>query len=92
MIIGETVRTPESLDVSILCLMWVIVDPEKAERELLLAGGSDNRVRVLRMNKGEQGMWGSLNIFGMFGTQQGAILALAQNTTYLATASGQCYR
>lgn len=70
--------------------MWVSVNPDEAEPELLLAGGSNKRVTVLKRNKRENGMLGTLEIVGLLGAQLGVILALAQNSTYLATASGQC--
>lgn len=89
-ITGEMIKTPEILDVSILCLMWVSVNPDEAEPELLLAGGGDKRVRVLKRNERENGMLGTLETVGLLGAQLGAILALAQSSTYLATASGQC--
>lgn len=84
-------KTPEILDVSILCLMWVSVNPYVAEPELLLAGGSDKRVRVLKRNERENGMLGTLEMVGLLGAQLGVILALAQSSTHLATASGQCW-
>lgn len=85
------IKTPEILDVSILCLMWVSVNPDEAEPELLLAGGSDKRVRVLKRSERENGMLGTLEMVGLLGAQLGVILALAQSSTYLATASGQCW-
>lgn len=85
------IKTPEILDVSILCLMWVSVNPDEAEPELLLAGGSDKRVRVLKRNESENGMLGTLEMVGLLGAQLGVILALAQSSTHLATASGQCW-
>lgn len=88
-LIGETIKTPVGLDVSILCLMWVSVDHDGGEPELLVAGGSDKRVRVLKRNKRENGMLSTLEMIGLSGAHRGAILAMAQNTTYLATASGQ---
>lgn len=90
-ITGEMIMIPEILDVSILCLMWASVNPDVAEPELLLAGGSDKCIRVLKRNKRENGMLGTLETVGLLGPQLGAILSLAQNSTYLATGSGQCY-
>lgn len=81
------IKTPENLDVSILCLMWISVDPN----ELLVAGGSDKRVRILKRNKREHGMLDTLEEIGLIGAQQGIIQALAQNSKYLATASGKCW-
>lgn len=84
------IKTPENLNVSILCLMWVSVNPDEAEAELLIAGASDKRMRVLKRNKRENGILGTLELVGPLGPQSGVILAVAQNSTYLATASGQC--
>lgn len=81
-------KTPEALDVSILCMMWVNTDHDEGE-ELLVAGRSDKCVGVLKRNKRENGTLGTLKVIGLYGTQHGNILALAQNSTYLATASGQ---
>lgn len=83
------IKTPVVLDVSILCLMWVSVDHDGGGPELLVAGGSDKCVRVLKRNKRENGMLGTLEMIGLCGAHHGVILAMAQNTTYLATASGQ---
>lgn len=82
--------TSKDLDVSILSLMWVVLDLEQAEPELLLSGGSDKRVRVWKRKEGEEGMLGGLKMFGLFRAQPGVSLAFAQNSTYLATASGLC--
>ncbi|XP_032388427.1 telomerase protein component 1 isoform X2 [Etheostoma spectabile] len=76
-----------TLDVSIPSLLWVALDAEQGEPGLLLSGGSDKRVRVWKRKAGEEGLLGGLEMSGMFGVQQGTILALAQNSTYLATAS-----
>lgn len=88
-ITGEAIKTPEILDVSVLCLMWVRANADEAEPQLLLAGGGDKRVRVFKRSNGENGMLGTLEMVGIFGAQQGAVLAFAQNSTHLATASGQ---
>lgn len=80
------------LDLSILSLMWVVVDPEQTEPELLLSAGSDKCVRAWKRKAGEVGMLGGLEFFGMLGGQPGIVLALAQNSTYLATASGDSSR
>ncbi|XP_070701511.1 telomerase protein component 1 [Pempheris klunzingeri] len=84
---GEKIWAPEDLDVSVQCLLWVVLDAEQSEPELLVSAGSDKRMRVWRRNEGEQGMLGGLKMWGTFGVQTGIILALAQNSTYLATAS-----
>ncbi|XP_056913598.1 telomerase protein component 1 isoform X2 [Takifugu flavidus] len=87
---GEMTKTPEVLDVSILCMMWVNMDHDEGEPELLVAGRSDKCVGVLKRNKRENGTLGTLKVIGLCGTQHGDILALAQNATYLATASDDC--
>nr|XP_020446912.1 telomerase protein component 1-like isoform X2 [Monopterus albus] len=84
---GEMIWASRDLDVSILCLLWVVLGAEQTEPDLLVSGGSDKRLRVWKRKEGEEGMLGGLQMLGMFGVQQGAILALAQNSTYLATAS-----
>ncbi|XP_028448639.1 telomerase protein component 1 isoform X2 [Perca flavescens] len=76
-----------TLDVSILSLLWVVLDAEQSEPGLLLSGGSDKCVRVWKRKAGEEGLLGCLEMSGTFGVQAGTILALAQNSTYLATAS-----
>ncbi|XP_039671900.1 telomerase protein component 1 isoform X3 [Perca fluviatilis] len=76
-----------TLDVSILSLLWVVLDAEQSEPGLLLSGGSDKRVRVWKRKAGEEGLLGGLEMSGTFGVQAGTILALAQNSTYLAMAS-----
>lgn len=79
----------EGLDVSILSLLWVVLDAEQTEPELLLSAGSDKRVRVWKRKEEEKGLLGGLTMWGMFSGQSGVVLALAQNSTYLATASGK---
>ncbi|XP_049888722.1 telomerase protein component 1 isoform X1 [Epinephelus moara] len=80
---GESIWDSGSLDVSVLCLLWVISDAE----ELLLSAGSDKRLRVWKRKEEEKGLLGGLEWCGLFGVQTGVVLALAQNSTYLATAS-----
>ncbi|KAI2667743.1 Telomerase protein component 1 [Labeo rohita] len=74
---GEKVWASEDLPVSMLCLMWM----EDKETELLLSGGMDHRLRVWE-RQGE-----NLVSIGSFGAQKGPILALAQNSTCMASAS-----
>ncbi|RXN33639.1 telomerase component 1 [Labeo rohita] len=74
---GEKVWASEDLPVSMLCLMWM----EDKETELLLSGGMDHRLRVWE-RQGE-----NLVSIGSFGAQKGPILALAQNSTCVASAS-----
>ncbi|XP_042353328.1 telomerase protein component 1 isoform X2 [Plectropomus leopardus] len=80
---GERIWEPELLTVSVQCLLWVVSEAE----ELLLSSGSDKLVRVWKRKEEEKGLLGGLEMSGLFGGQQGAIQALAQNSTYLATAS-----
>lgn len=92
LIVAKKIWSSENLDVSVLSLLWVVVDAEQTEPKLLVSGGSDKRLRVWKRKGGEEGMLGGLGMLGTFGVQTGAILALAQNSTYLATASGKCYQ
>ncbi|KAI3374681.1 hypothetical protein L3Q82_021258 [Scortum barcoo] len=78
------------LDVSVLCLLWVVLDPEQTEPELLVSAGKDKHLKSWKREEGEVGMLGGLKMQGLFGVQSGAILALAQNSTYLASASDDC--
>ncbi|XP_059200044.1 telomerase protein component 1 [Centropristis striata] len=78
------------LYVSVLSLLWVVLDAEKTEPDLLLTGGSDKRVRVWKRKEGVEGLLGGLEMWGTFGAQQAVVLAFAQNSTYLATASDDC--
>lgn len=90
MIAGEVIWASDHFDVAVLCLLWVCLDEEQEAPGLLLSGGGDKRVRVWKKEEeGEEGMLGGLKMWGMFGVQPGVILALAQNSTCLATASGE---
>ncbi|XP_034470516.1 telomerase protein component 1 isoform X3 [Hippoglossus hippoglossus] len=84
---GKIIWSSRDLDVSILCLLWVALDAEQTKPELLVSGGSDKHLRVWRREEGEEGTFGGLGMVGTLGVQPGDILALAQNSTYLATAS-----
>ncbi|KAK6310921.1 hypothetical protein J4Q44_G00189760 [Coregonus suidteri] len=80
---GERTWASKDLRVSILCLMWLAAE----EPDLLVSGGGDQRLRVWRrQEEGEADMV----LLGRFGLQQGPILALAQNSSYLASASDDC--
>ncbi len=81
--VGEKVWSSEDLPVSMLCLMWM----EAKGTELLLSGGMDHRLRVWE-KQGENPE--NLVLMGSFGVQKGPILDLAQNSTFMASASGQC--
>ncbi|XP_031721049.1 telomerase protein component 1 [Anarrhichthys ocellatus] len=84
---GEKIWDSTDLDVSILSLLWVVLDAEQTEPELLLSAGSDKRVRVWKKEDEEKGLLGGLKMWGMFNVQPGTVQTLAQNSTYLATAS-----
>ncbi|KAL0966294.1 hypothetical protein UPYG_G00293480 [Umbra pygmaea] len=79
---GEKKWASEDLQVSILCLMWLTAE----EPEVLVAGGGDQQLRVWRKQEGGEVMV----VQGCFGVQKGPILALAQNSSYLASASDDC--
>ncbi|XP_054870069.1 telomerase protein component 1 isoform X2 [Amphiprion ocellaris] len=87
LVTGEKVWN--TTETSVQCLLWITLDPEKTEPELLLAGGEDSNLRAWKKKEGEEGMMGGLESVGMFTAQTGTILAMAQNTTYLATASDE---
>ncbi|XP_051989952.1 telomerase protein component 1 isoform X1 [Xyrauchen texanus] len=76
----EKVWASEKLQVSMLCVMWM----EAEGAELLLAGGMDHHLRVWERQKESLE---SLVLIESFGVQQGPILALAQNSTHVASAS-----
>lgn len=80
--VGEKVWASEELQVSMLCLMLL----EGGGTELLLSGSMDHRLRVWE-RQGENSE--SLVSVGSFGVQKGSILALAQISTCVASASGQ---
>ncbi|XP_041849088.1 telomerase protein component 1 isoform X3 [Melanotaenia boesemani] len=84
---GEKIWTSRDLDMSVQCMLWVVVDAEQNEPELLVSGGSDKLLRVWKRQDEEEALMGGLISLGVFGVQTGTILALAQNSTYLATAS-----
>ncbi|XP_067330368.1 telomerase protein component 1-like isoform X2 [Channa argus] len=81
---GEKIWASSDLDTSILCLLWVVMDAEQTELDLLVSG--DKKLRVWK-RKEEEGKLGGLEMLKMFGVQLGTILVLAQNSTYLATGS-----
>ncbi|XP_034009134.1 telomerase protein component 1 [Trematomus bernacchii] len=83
---GERIWDSGSLDVSVLCLLWVVLDSEQTQLELLLSGGSDKRVRVWKRKLTEEGLLEGLEMVSMFGVM-GGILAFTQNSTSLATSS-----
>ncbi|KAM7411194.1 hypothetical protein PAMA_021262 [Pampus argenteus] len=84
---GDEIWASKFVGVSTLCLLWVAVGAKQTAPELLVSAGGDKRLRVWKRKEGEEGTLGGLTEFGMFGVQPGVILALAQNSTYLAAAS-----
>ncbi|KAK1786294.1 hypothetical protein P4O66_017995 [Electrophorus voltai] len=78
---GNRVWSSEDLRLSVPCLLWL----EAPGGQQLLAGALDCRLR-LWSGQGARGTE-SLALRGAFGIQRGAILALAQNSTYVASAS-----
>lgn len=75
---------------SVPCMLWVTLEAEQIEAELLVSGGSDKCLRVWKRKRDEEGVKEGLEMVRVFGVQSGSILALARNSTYLATASGGC--
>ncbi|XP_076004494.1 telomerase protein component 1 isoform X2 [Genypterus blacodes] len=86
---GERLWATEDLQVSIMCLMWLSVEAEQdGGPELLVSGGADRHLMLWKRQRGgEEEILGALTLMGEFGVQQGSILALAQNSSYLASAS-----
>ncbi|KAM7405298.1 hypothetical protein PAMP_012571 [Pampus punctatissimus] len=84
---GEEIWASKFMGVSTLCLLWVAVGAKQTAPELLVSAGGDKRLRVWKRKGGEEGTLEGLTEFGMFAVQPGVILALAQNSTYLAAAS-----
>ncbi|XP_030607193.1 telomerase protein component 1 [Archocentrus centrarchus] len=84
---GEKIWASRDLDVSVSCMLWVTLEVEQIEAELLVSGGSDKCLRVWKRKQDEEGVMEGLEMTSVFGVQSGTILALAQNSTYLATAS-----
>ncbi|KAL3988827.1 nuclear receptor co-repressor 2 [Sarotherodon galilaeus] len=85
---GEKLWASVDLDVSVPCMLWVVLEAEQTDTDLLVSGGSDKCLRVWKRKQEEEGMMEVLEMVGVFGVQSGTIQALAQNSTYLATASG----
>ncbi|CAL8278850.1 unnamed protein product [Lota lota] len=80
----------EDLRVSVLCLLWLSApdtDTEPAGAELLVSAGADNHLRVWKKTEELKGGEVKLVPVGDFGVQKGDILALAQNSSHLASAS-----
>ncbi|XP_053502261.1 telomerase protein component 1 isoform X2 [Ictalurus furcatus] len=77
---GGCVWSSENLRVSMLCALWL----QAAADDLLLCGGFDQRLRLWRKQRGHED---ALTLTGVFGVQKGAVLALNQNSTHVASAS-----
>ncbi|XP_048867446.1 telomerase protein component 1 [Brienomyrus brachyistius] len=75
---GEMLWSSENFSESVQCLVWI---GTQKEAELLVTGGGD---KIMRMWKR---MEASLELQGSFGTQQGAVVAMAQSPSFLASAS-----
>ncbi|KAM7379694.1 hypothetical protein PAMP_005228 [Pampus punctatissimus] len=84
---GKEIWACKLVDVSILSLLWVHVDAEQTAPELLVSAGGDKRLRLWKRKGGVEELLGGLTEIGTSAVQSGVILALAQNSTYLATAS-----
>ncbi|XP_074544766.1 telomerase protein component 1-like [Halichoeres trimaculatus] len=87
---GEKIWDSRYFVESVPCLRWVYVDAEQTEPELLVSAGSDVRLRIWKKKEGEEGLRGCLDQCGVFRHQLKPILAMEQNSTYLATASDDC--
>ncbi|XP_041659020.1 telomerase protein component 1-like [Cheilinus undulatus] len=83
---GEKIWQPDFLNVTVLSMRWVYVKTELTETELLVTAGSDIRLRIWKKKDEELGLLGGLYEFGLFACQR-CVLAIEQNSTYLATAS-----
>ncbi|XP_023688332.2 telomerase protein component 1 isoform X2 [Paramormyrops kingsleyae] len=75
---GEMLWTSEKFSESVQCLAWI---GTQKEAELLVTGGGDKLMRMWKR------MEASLELQGCFGTQQGAVVAMAQSPSLLASAS-----
>ncbi|KAM9844961.1 telomerase protein component 1 [Aulostomus maculatus] len=85
---GEMIWTPDVLNVSVRCLLWLVVGSDEKSPELLVTGGGiEKRLRMWKSKGGDQGLLGGMEMVGVFAAQAAVILALAQNSTHLATAA-----
>ncbi|XP_034559515.1 telomerase protein component 1-like [Notolabrus celidotus] len=87
---GEKIWDSGQLDVTVPCLRWVYLKAEQSEPELLVSAGSNIRLRIWKKKEGVEGLHRGLDMCGGFGHQRRPILAMEQNSTYLATASDDC--
>ncbi|CAI5640349.1 unnamed protein product [Oreochromis niloticus] len=85
---GEKLWASVDLDVSVPCMLWVILEAEQTDTDLLVSGGSDKCLRLWKRKQEEEGMMEVLEMVGMFGVQSGTIEALAQK----GLQAGQCLR
>lgn len=85
--LGKEIWASQDLHVSVHCLQWVVLDTDSTQVELLVSGGGEKSLRVWKKQKDI--MADALTCLKMFGIQTGSVLAMAQNSEYLATASGE---
>lgn len=81
-VVGGCVWSSKDLRVSMLCVLWL----KSVAGDVLLSGGLDQRLRLWRTQRGHED---TLTLIGVLGVQKGAILALNQNSSHVASASGQ---
>ncbi|XP_024136918.1 telomerase protein component 1 isoform X2 [Oryzias melastigma] len=82
---GKEIWASQDLHVSVHCLQWVVLDTDSTQVELLVSGGGEKSLRVWKKQKDI--MADALTCLKTFGIQTGSVLAMAQNSEYLATAS-----
>lgn len=82
------VWSTRNLNVSVPSLLWVVVDKDQTQPELLVSGGSDKCLRIWKREGDGEGTMVDLTMLRMLAAH-GVVLTMAQNSTYLATASGE---
>ncbi|XP_061775591.1 telomerase protein component 1 isoform X2 [Nerophis ophidion] len=80
---GERIWVNNLVHLSVPSLLWL--DPE-----LLLSTGYDKRLRLWKKTFGKDGELTGMEMTGMFAPQMDIVRAVAQSSTYLATASDDC--
>ncbi|KPP60713.1 hypothetical protein Z043_121260, partial [Scleropages formosus] len=75
---GKRIWASEDVSVSIHCLVWAMT---QNEAELLISGGGDSYMRIWRRTEG------GMEPQASFGKQKAPVIAMAQSSTYLASAS-----
>ncbi|XP_018613538.2 telomerase protein component 1 isoform X2 [Scleropages formosus] len=75
---GKRIWASEDVSVSIHCLVWAMT---QNEAELLVSGGGDSYMRIWRRTEG------GMEPQASFGKQKAPVIAMAQSSTYLASAS-----